>query len=814
MSDVAMDTPADSQTGGNTIRGNKPDTYHGDRKKLDAWILQVDRYFHLNDKIEEADKVVWATTFFRGDAEKWANPILKRYMDDAIEDQTNKELVEDWDLFKLHMKEIFSPFKESVIAEQKIQQLKQTRSAADYTTEFQQYKTIIDWDNNALMRMYRQGLKPTVRRELMRSGSNLETLDELMREAIRVDNELYELMLEERLFSQGTRAPGNTNDRPRHQPRRSHPNQGRQRSYTPRIPGAYATNGYEPMHLDNLNKGPGKPKFQGNKGNKKKITCYACGKEGHMKRDCRSQGKVVRQLNVLRRAAPNSDSDDEWNVVTRATVSVPGQTNEIVNGIDDLTIITKEEPTSDEYVSESESYEDLEVTEIDQTKYGKMANFQDSNRAPTPYAPKEQQKTLASQINKLLQYLNKPPIEYASETPDVIAAMRQDFYNLSQQVEPFREDLPSNIKKFLPTTEELDWINRAVNIWEKPKTTTIQCPPNLDQKINVLLGQLGRTERPVETDEDDFYTQFEKYSEFLELEKEVRTQGMTPEANLVEGNTPEGNKALQEWVKETMHSIDEDLHEEFVQQWNKDAQASWEEPTHQLSDIEKQEIEKELKQQCEPCDTQLNQEDYRFWREDQRREEAIQALRDFRKSDQRKQAQEEWLAEHQSSRAKLQQRNDERWQRNQDTHYWMDHRNPEHVKLSWTACLHDSCAIHYSDKNGANYYPRKFVGMPKCVFKWFDCAKDSCAIHLWDKRHSPYFYGHDDPQETLQMHITQQKEQEDGTMAWECNQPTWHTCLNIECDKHLVAKRFYGYGNTSFLDGRPIHLEPPRRSTA
>ncbi|CAG5138766.1 uncharacterized protein ALTATR162_LOCUS435 [Alternaria atra] len=141
------------------------------------------------------------------------------------------------------------------------------------------------------------------------------------------------------------------------------------------------------MHLNNLNKGPGKPKFQGNKGNKKKITCYACSKEGHIKQDCRSQGKVVRQLN---------------NVVTRATVTVPGQTDEIVNGIDDLTIITKEEPTSDEYVSESESYEDLEVTEIDKTKYGKMANFQDSNRAPTPYAPKEQQKTLASQINKLL----------------------------------------------------------------------------------------------------------------------------------------------------------------------------------------------------------------------------------------------------------------------------------------------------------------------------------------------------------------------------------------------------------------------------
>ena len=65
------------------------------------------------------------------------------------------------------------------------------------------------------------------------------------------------------------------------------------------------------MHLNNLNKGPGKPKFSQDKGNKKKFTCYACGKEGYMKRDCRSQGKVIRQLNVIRRAAPDNDDTKE-----------------------------------------------------------------------------------------------------------------------------------------------------------------------------------------------------------------------------------------------------------------------------------------------------------------------------------------------------------------------------------------------------------------------------------------------------------------------------------------------------------------------
>ncbi|EMD90171.1 hypothetical protein COCHEDRAFT_1045051, partial [Bipolaris maydis C5] len=144
--------------------------------------------------------------------------------------------------------------------------------------QFQQYATNIEWDDNALMRMYRQGLKPMVRRELMRSGANVTNLDELIAEAIRLDNELYELALEERLFNQGTRNYDNRNDRPRQQHhRRSQPNQGRQRSYQPRTPGAYATNGYEPMHLDNINqgKGPSKPHYKKDKDDKKKINCYA-----------------------------------------------------------------------------------------------------------------------------------------------------------------------------------------------------------------------------------------------------------------------------------------------------------------------------------------------------------------------------------------------------------------------------------------------------------------------------------------------------------------------------------------------------------
>jgi hypothetical protein len=47
------------------------------------------------------------------------------------------------------------------------------------------------------MRMYKQGLKPRVWEELMRTSGQTDTLTTLVEELIRLDNELYELALAE-----------------------------------------------------------------------------------------------------------------------------------------------------------------------------------------------------------------------------------------------------------------------------------------------------------------------------------------------------------------------------------------------------------------------------------------------------------------------------------------------------------------------------------------------------------------------------------------------------------------------------------------
>ena len=73
-----------------------------------------------------------------------------------------------------------------------IQHIKQQRSATEYTTQFKQYSVLTDWDNNALMVMYRHGLKENMKDEITFDRQVVDTLDELITQAINIDDKLFE----------------------------------------------------------------------------------------------------------------------------------------------------------------------------------------------------------------------------------------------------------------------------------------------------------------------------------------------------------------------------------------------------------------------------------------------------------------------------------------------------------------------------------------------------------------------------------------------------------------------------------------------
>lgn len=288
-------------------RMDKVPEYHGKRDQLEAWLLHCDLHFHVNNDIDDVEKGTLAATRLRGDAFELLRPRLQRFLDETITDEANDLIFEEWPEFKRHLRQVFGQHKQTMVAERKIQSLKQTSSVADYTNLFRQYAAHIEWNDDALRRMFRQGLKPQVLEELMRSSAAVDTLDQLIDEAIRLDNELYQLQQE----TQGYR-------RKEHH----HPNKGKRRqdyvrttnSY--RTAGHYTSQGPEQMHLDSVTR-EHKPWKVENKGKgKKKVVCYGCGKEGHFARNCQSKNKVTRHVAVIGHSANWSDTDTgPWEVV-------------------------------------------------------------------------------------------------------------------------------------------------------------------------------------------------------------------------------------------------------------------------------------------------------------------------------------------------------------------------------------------------------------------------------------------------------------------------------------------------------------------
>ena len=134
------------------------------------------------------------------------------------------------------------------------------------------------WDDDALMVMFHRGLKDNVKDELTFDGAEVTTLDELISCAIDINDKLFERMMEKC-----------------HDGGSSHPrwHVGSYKRMTNNCP-TTDPYGYTPMELDAIHstkpRGKGPTNKAGRRG--KALTCYACGKSGHMARDCRSKNKV------------------------------------------------------------------------------------------------------------------------------------------------------------------------------------------------------------------------------------------------------------------------------------------------------------------------------------------------------------------------------------------------------------------------------------------------------------------------------------------------------------------------------------------
>jgi len=95
-----------------------------------------------------------------------------------------------WEGFLDRLIQIYGDLEVTTTAERKLLELTQKGLATDYTTMFQTYAIQTEWNQDALMARYKQGLKSRVQDALIYM-QDAENIRDLINQAVKIDNRLY-----------------------------------------------------------------------------------------------------------------------------------------------------------------------------------------------------------------------------------------------------------------------------------------------------------------------------------------------------------------------------------------------------------------------------------------------------------------------------------------------------------------------------------------------------------------------------------------------------------------------------------------------
>ena len=149
------------------LKINTPELFNGSRGKLRAFFSQIKFFFGFNvDRFStDKHKVLFASTYLKGPAFEWFNSFLTDFLNNEPDkrDDDTIEATQNYSNFKNKLRQVFGDFDKEHLAERRMQSLRQTGSAADYASKFQQLAAQTQWEAVSLVAQFYKELKDRVK---------------------------------------------------------------------------------------------------------------------------------------------------------------------------------------------------------------------------------------------------------------------------------------------------------------------------------------------------------------------------------------------------------------------------------------------------------------------------------------------------------------------------------------------------------------------------------------------------------------------------------------------------------------------------
>lgn len=268
--------------------GREPKPFGGQREQLESFLDHLRLIFALqpqrfpNDK----QKVLYTASYFEGAAFSWFQPLLTK--DDDL-------LLSDFEKFTKRLVHTFGDAFLEENAEDRLFELKQLTSVANYASEFRRLAAHVDMNEKGLVAHFRRGLKPMIQDELAKIPERFDTVNKMSESAIRIDQRVYARKQATRLSNAPPTRPvsqGGASRSTYHFNRQAVPAVSRPPVRDPDAMEIGAMSQYKSLTPDERER------------RVRLNLCLYCGKEGHVAKAC--PNKVVRRVAATERATPKN----------------------------------------------------------------------------------------------------------------------------------------------------------------------------------------------------------------------------------------------------------------------------------------------------------------------------------------------------------------------------------------------------------------------------------------------------------------------------------------------------------------------------